>query len=119
MISYYVEQGQKVYSVSSLANTKVIRLIDEAMTCGDSRGIPLSSIVSKALEHSILDMFDSFLSTNDNQLGCWKGLGCSHVIYTDKNIADSSIDSSKAFEKVNNFFLFIKLIKQLSSYYEL
>ena len=74
-------------------------------------------------EHCIIDMFNNFLSTNDNQFGFKKGLGCSHAIYTVKNIVDRfilggntanlcSIDLSKAFDKVNHHALFIKLMKK-------
>ena len=48
------------------------------MTCDDFRGIAINSILSKVFEHCILDKFKSFLSTNDNQFGFKKGLGCSH-----------------------------------------
>ena len=73
-------------------------------------------------EHCILDKFKPFLSTDDNQFGFKKGLGCSHAIYTVKRIVEQfakggnttnlcSIDLSKAFDKVNHHALFIKLMK--------
>ena len=92
------------------------------MTCDDFRGIAISSILSKVFEHCIIDMFNNFLSTNDNQFGFKKGLGCSHAIYTVKTLLIGflggntanlcSIDLSKAIDKVNHHALFIKLMKK-------
>ena len=58
------------------------------LTYDDFRGIAISPILSKVFEHCILDKFKSFLSTDDNQFGFKKGLGCSHAIYTVKNIVE-------------------------------
>ena len=52
-----------------------------------------------------------------------RGLGCSHPIYTVRNIVDRwvslgftanlcAIDLSKAFDKVNHYALFIKLMNK-------
>jgi len=79
--------------------------------------------MSKLFEHCILDTFKFFLLTDDNQFGFKEGLGCSHAIYTVKNIVGHlikggntanlcSIDLSKAFDKVNHHALFIKLMKR-------
>ncbi len=95
----------------------------KAMTCDDFRGIAISSISSKVFEHCILYKFESFLSTNDNQFGFKKSIGCSHAIYTVKKIVDRfisngytanlcSIDLSKAFDKVNHHALLIKLMNK-------
>jgi hypothetical protein len=56
----------------------------KAMTCDDFRGIAISSILSKVFENCIIDTFNNFLLTNDNQFGFKKGLGCSHAVYTVK-----------------------------------
>jgi hypothetical protein len=37
--------------------------------CSDFRGIAINCILSKVLEHCILDRFNDFFSTNDNQFG--------------------------------------------------
>jgi Reverse transcriptase (RNA-dependent DNA polymerase) len=88
----------------------------KAMTCDDFRGIAISPILSKVFENCIIDTFNNFLSTSDNQLDLKKGLGCSHATYTVKNIVNRfslggntanlcSIDLSKAFDKVNHHAL--------------
>jgi hypothetical protein len=85
----------------------------KAVTCDDFRGIAINSIVSEVFEHCNLDKFESFLSTNDNQFGFKKGLGCSIAIYTVKSVVDRFIPNgftanlcstnlSKAFAKVNH-----------------
>ena len=87
------------------------------------RGIAVNSILSKVFEHCILDKFESLLSTNDNQFGFQERFSCSHAIYTVKSVVDRfisngytanlcSIDSSKAFDKVNHHALLIKLMKK-------
>jgi exonuclease III len=95
----------------------------KALTCDDFRGIAISPILSKIFEHCLLEKFKYFLTTDDNQFGFKKGLGCSHAIYSVKNIVDRfikggytanlcSIDLSKAFDKVNHHALFIKLMNR-------
>jgi hypothetical protein len=91
--------------------------------CSDFRGIAISCILSKVLEHCILDRFNEFFSTNDNQFGFKKSTSCSHSIYSVRNIVNRfidggstanlcTIDLSKAFDKVNHHALFIKLMKR-------
>jgi Reverse transcriptase (RNA-dependent DNA polymerase) len=91
--------------------------------CSDFRGIAISCILSKVLEHCILDRFNEFFVTNDNQFGFKKNTGCSHAIYSVRNIVNRfidggstanlcTIDLSKAFDKVNHHALFIKLMKR-------
>jgi hypothetical protein len=93
------------------------------MTCSDFRGIAISPIISKIFEHCILERFDSFLGSNDNQFGFKKGVGCNHAIFTVRKIVDRiisggstanlcAVDLSKAFDKVNHNALFIKLMKR-------
>jgi hypothetical protein len=94
-----------------------------SMTCDDFRGIAISSILSKVFERCILERFESYLSTNDNQFGFKKNLSCSHAIFTVNNIVGRfisggstanicAIDLSKAFDKVNHHALLIKLMKR-------
>ena len=94
----------------------------ESALCSDFRGIALSFILSKVLEHCILDRFNEFFSTNDNQFGFKKSTSCSHAIYSVRNIANRfigggstanlyTINLSKAFDKVNHA-LFFKLMKR-------
>jgi len=93
------------------------------MTCDDFRAIAISPILSKVFEYSFLDRFGKYLGSADNQFGFKKGVGCSHAIYTCRNIVDRfvqngstvnicAIDLSKAFDKVNHHALFIKLMEK-------
>ena len=121
MLCHYVPTG---FGLSyTVPIPKVKDCHSKALTCDDFRGIAISPILSKVFEHCILDKFKYFLSTDDNQFGFKKGLGCSHAIYTVKNIVGQfikggntanlcSIDLSKAFDKVNHHALFIKLMKR-------
>ena len=63
------------------------------------------------------------LETTENQFGFKQGVGCSHAIYTVRNIISSAtnkgttvnlcaIDLSKAFDKVNHYALLIKIMKR-------
>ena len=43
-------------------------------TVDDFRGISISTVLSKIIEHSILGRISSYLTTSDNQFGFKKGL---------------------------------------------
>ena len=94
------------------------------MKCDDFRGISISPIFSKVFEYCFLDRFQCYLATADNQFGFKKKIGCNHAIYSVRKIVDRAtkegntinlcaIDLSKAFDKVNNHALYIKLMKRL------
>jgi len=102
---------------------KVKNCRSKAMTCNDFRGIAISSAVSKVFELCILDQFKSYFTTEDNQFGFKKGLGCTHAIYTVQNIVNKfvkdgstvnicALDLNKAFDKTNHHALFIKLMRR-------
>ena len=91
------------------------------MTVEDFRGITVSPIVSKILEKGILSNFGSYLNSSDNQFGFKRRVGCSHAIYTLHSVINHfvnngstvnvcSLDVSKAFDRVNHYSLFCKLI---------
>ena len=93
-------------------------------TVDDFRGISISPVLSKILEHCILNRFSSYLTTSDNQFGSKRGLRCSHAIYSVRNVINRfisggstvsvcAIDLSKAFDKMNHHALFIKLMHRL------
>jgi hypothetical protein len=86
---HYVPRGFGLSYTVLIPKVKDCR--SKAMICDDFRGIAISSILSKVFEHSIIDTFNSFLSTNDNQFGFKKGLACSHALYRVKNIVDRFI----------------------------
>ena len=58
------------------------KAICKSLTVDDYRGISISPVLSKILEHCILDRFKRFFVTSDNQFGFKKGLSCSHAIYS-------------------------------------
>jgi len=85
------------------------------------RGITLSSNLSKLFEMCVLEHYGSYLCTSDLQFGFKKGLGCSHAILAVETVVDyftshgstinlCALDMSKAFDKVNHFALFNKLM---------
>ncbi len=47
----------------------------------DYRGITINTVLSKFFELAMLNLFEKYMETNDNQLGFKKGLGCNHVIF--------------------------------------
>jgi len=79
-------------------------------------------VISKVLEHCILDRYARYLWTSDNQFGFKKEHGCSHAIYTLRCAVDSylasgstinvcALDLTKAFDKMNHHGLFVKLME--------
>ncbi len=87
------------------------------------RPITVSSVISKVYEYVILNKFSHFLSSDILQFGYKKATGCSNAIFllrrviqhfNDKssNVYIASLDASKAFDRVNHYKLFSKLIKQ-------
>jgi len=97
--------------------------------CGDIsnannyRGITLSPTISKLFEMCIMDKFGHLLAASDLQFGFKKSLGCSSAIFTLQSVVDyfvkhgstvniCTLDMSKAFDKVNHYGLYIKLIKR-------
>ena len=102
---------------------KTIDCRTKSMTCEDFRGIAISPILSKVFEYCFIHKFGEFLSTDCNQFGFKKGVGCASAIYTARNVIERfvkggctvnicAIDLSKAFDKVNHHALFIKLMKR-------
>jgi hypothetical protein len=117
---YLPAEFGRIYTVP-LPKTKDSR--SKSVTCADFRGIAISSIMSKVFEYFVMQRFDHYLTSNDNQFGFKKGLSCSHAIYTVWKIANRltdggstvnrcALDLTKAFDKVNHNALFIKLMKR-------
>jgi len=89
----------------------------------DFRGITISPIISKVFESCLNVFLESFLKTSDRQFGFLKNSGCSHAIYLIRKATDHfnqnsstinlcSLYTSKAFDRVNHFALFIKLMER-------
>ena len=97
-------------------------ILGKTLIVDDFRGISISPVLLKIFEHCILDRFSSFLATSDNQFGFKKGLSRSHAIYSIRSVIDEyvaggstvnvcALDLSNAFDRMNYFALFIKLMK--------
>jgi len=65
----------------------------KAMMCDDYRGIAITPILCKVFEYCFLDRFHTLLLTGDNQFGFKKGIGCTHAIYSCRNIVDHFVNS--------------------------
>jgi len=76
-------------------------------------------IISKVFEHCLLESFQLFLCSDDNQFGFKKGVGSGYAIHTVCNIVDQTdqynkagytanmyaLDLSEAYDKVNHHAL--------------
>ena len=92
-----------------------------ALSVDDFRGISISPVISKLFELAILDRFGDFFTTSDHQFGFKKNIGCRDAIYCVRNIVDHfishgstvnlcTLDLSKAFDRMNHYVLFLKLM---------
>ena len=109
------------YTVPVIKNSTY--MYSKTITVDDFRGVSISPVLSKVLEHCILDRYCDFLGTSDNQFGFKRGLSCSSAIFTLRTVVDHyvnygstvnvcSLDLSKAFDRMNHHALFIKLMKR-------
>jgi exonuclease III len=89
----------------------------------DYRGITVSPVISKIFEHCLLFKFDKYLISSDSQFGFKKNNGVNHALYSvrktveyfidrDSTVSLCALDLSKAFDKLNKYALFIKLMKR-------
>jgi len=89
----------------------------------DYRGISVSPVISKIFEYCLLDKFQFFLKSSDQQFGFKPGISCSQAIYvmtktvkyyTDRgsNVHICALDLSKAFDKIDPSLLFTKPINR-------
>lgn len=87
----------------------------------DYRGITVSPVISKLFELCIVENIKYLLRTSDAQFGFKSGIGCNHAIYSARSIINycttnnstvnlCSLDISKAFDKINHFAIFSKLM---------
>jgi len=93
------------------------------ITVEDFRGISISPVISKVFEHCILERYQKFFMSSDNQFGFKKKSSCSHAIYSLRCVVDyyvkngstvniCALDLSKAFDKMNHHALFIRLMQR-------
>ena len=79
--------------------------------------------MSKIFEHCLILKFDRYLWSSDLQFGFKQNTGCSDALGVFRNVVDyytqngstvsvAALDMSKAFDKVNHFGLFIKLLNR-------
>jgi len=98
-------------------------IITAALCVSINGWIAISPIISKVFEYCLVERFSDYLVCSDNQFGFKKGLSCNHAVYSTRRIVESiikggntanlcSIDLSKAFDKVNHFGLYLKLMKR-------
>ena len=85
------------------------------------RGITLSPIISKVFEHCIVLLYSKYFTTSERQFGFKRDTGCTQAIFCVRKVIDFFVenestvnmcflDVSKAFDRVNHYCLFIKLL---------
>jgi len=92
----------------------------KSATVDDFRGISISPVLSKVLEHCILVRYERLFKTSDNQFGFKKSSSCAQSIYAFRCVTDyytlsgstvnvCALDFSKAFDKMNHHGLFCEI----------
>ena len=87
----------------------------------DYRGASINPIVSKLFEMCLLDIFNKYLVSSNRQFGFKSKSSCAHAIYSaritaeyfinrDSTVNLCAIDMQKAFDKMNKYALFLKLM---------
>ena len=112
---------------SDLMKTIIVPLIKNKTgninSTSNYRPIALVTATSKILEIVLLDFIDDLLATTDNQFGFKRKHGTDMCVYSLKNtvayyrqynspVLCCFLDASKAFDRVNYWTLFSKLLKQ-------
>ena len=94
-----------------------------SVTVDDFRGISISPVISKLFELCVLDRYSDYFNTSDHQFGFKKHTGCCHVVFSVRNVIDHyvangstvnvcTLDLSKAFDRMNHYVLFVKLMEK-------
>ena len=90
---------------------------------GNYRGITISPIISKVLEHILKNHFAEYLDTSPNQFGFKRKNSTAHALHclretvnyfvnNDSRVFCSFLDASKAFDRLVHSGLFLKLINR-------
>ena len=88
-IAFYLYNRMSFYNMHyTVPILKVSNVYGKSLTVEDFRGVSISPVISKVLEHCILDRYGSFFETFDNQFGFKKRLGCRDAVYTCRCIVD-------------------------------
>jgi len=78
-------------------------------------------LYQKIFEHCLLSKFSKFLATSSNQFGFKKASSCGHALYSVGKVVEHyaangstvnvcSLDLSKAFDKIDHYALYLKLL---------
>ena len=115
------------YLPSDMISTVLIPLLKDksgnVTDKGNYRPIALSSVISKVFEHVLLGYVDHFMFTTDNQFGFKSKHSTDQCIYILKEVIDfykshnspmflCYMDASKAFDRINHWTLFRKLLRR-------
>ena len=92
-------------------------------TVENYRGITISPIISKVFEYCLLNRYHNLLNCSNRQFGFKKNSSVSHAVFSlrktieyfiekDSTVNICTLDMAKAFDKMNWYSLFSKLIKR-------
>ena len=119
------------YLPPSMIETTIVPIVkNKSGNLSDSsnyRPIALATIVSKMFESVLLFKCAEYLSTSDNQFGFKSSHSTDLCIYTLKEFIDyyksrgttvyiTFLDASKAFDRIDHWLLFNKMIKRVYHY---
>lgn len=119
LIHSYVPKGILATSIMPIIKDKS----GDVTNKNNYRPISIATVFSKMLEKHILVHIESFLTTSDNQFGFKRSHGTDMCVFTLKEIIKfyntsstpvfvAFLDASKAFDRVNHWTLFKKLIRR-------
>ena len=109
----------------SFSSSVVVSVVQDkngdASKCGNQKPVSLVTMFSELLELFLFSRLKSYLKVDELQLGFVPNKGCQKALFTLETVVNyfkdrgspvyvASLDVSKAFDRVNHFALFIKLI---------